>query len=597
MACEAFGISSCPTRVKGYRMASPSEQEILQERYDRAVRRAEEWLNEQGRSQAWLAEQLAVERSMLTRFLQGDSRYTPAPGRKRIMAILEGIERICRESHRDIFLSHRSKDKEFVRRLAADIESQLNGDRRLLTWIDEAEIRPGQSIPAMVNRGLEMSRFFGIVMTPHYFEQGSGWTDAEWHSILHADPDNRRTKLLPLLVEDCPYVPALLRHLLMIDMRAGKYEQGLEQLFRVLRDEPLPRPVAVRGQLVESDGRIDRSSLIAERAVPEADPDAVPERAYCNLLPIERLPRYVYSAPIAGRLRRRGKANKQSLPSKKDLREEIYRLQDQREEKRWLPAFRLDGDTIITFHDLESSEEILHEIIDPDEVEVYDMAEFVSDPVDRNIVVALLNMAIARHMHRRGLAIDETRFQRFFFPPDDGKERVIEWIPAKKKAKRTVTKPYLRNGTASGWMHHACYIKVMYLASRLYIQLSPTRLLTDDGRKVRRGPDVGRIVVRWLGQERNLHVLYNVRFWTSVLSSRPGPISIPVGDQSMEVAKVPAFIQQAYGIAGDQRDLMGLLDREASIISQMEDEEELAEAVDDDRDGSDSGEEGYADAQ
>ncbi|OGC62724.1 hypothetical protein A2264_03915 [candidate division WWE3 bacterium RIFOXYA2_FULL_46_9] len=565
-------------------MSDSSEREVLQERYEKAVRRAEHWMNEQGRSQAWLAEQLGVERSIVTRFLQGEPRYIPQPGRKRIMGILEGIERICREPKRDIFLSHSSKDKDFVRKLAADIESNRKGDRRLLTWIDEAQIRPGQSIPALVTQGIETSEFIGLVLTPNYFEKGSGWTDAEWHAALHSDPDNRKAKLVPLLVDDCPYVPALLRHLLMIDFREGKYEHGLKQLLRILRDEPLPRPVAVRGQLVESNGRIDRSTLIAELAVPEADPDVVSERAYCNLLPIERLPRFVYSAPIAQRLRKARSGSADGMPTKSELRGEIYRLQDESNAKRWLPAFRVDGDNIVTFHDLESTEGILQEVIEPDGVEVFDTADFIADPIDRNLVVSLLNMSIARHMRRCGLLADETRFNRFFFPPDDGKERVIEWIPAKNKAKRTVTKPYVRNDVTTGWMHHACYIKVIYLASRLYIHLSPTRLITEDGERVRGGPDVGRIVVRWLGQERNLHVLYNVRFWTTVLRSRPGPISVRIGDQFMEVAKVPAFIQQGYGIAGDQRDLMGLLDREASMISQMENAEELTETVVDDSD-------------
>ena len=336
--------------------------------------------------------------------------------------------------------------------------------------------------------------------------------------------------------------------------------------------------------MVESNGRIDRSTLIAELAVPEADPDVVSERAYCNLLPIERLPRFVYSAPIAQRLRKARSGSADGMPTKSELRGEIYRLQDESNAKRWLPAFRVDGDNIVTFHDLESTEGILQEVIEPDGVEVFDTADFIADPIDRNLVVSLLNMSIARHMRRCGLLADETRFNRFFFPPDDGKERVIEWIPAKNKAKRTVTKPYVRNDVTTGWMHHACYIKVIYLASRLYIHLSPTRLITEDGERVRGGPDVGRIVVRWLGQERNLHVLYNVRFWTTVLRSRPGPISVRIGDQFMEVAKVPAFIQQGYGIAGDQRDLMGLLDREASMISQMENAEELTETVVDDSD-------------
>jgi hypothetical protein len=73
---------------------------------------------------------------------------------------------MAQDIRRDIFLSHRSVDKAFVRRLAADIESVMFQDRPLLTWLDEAEIRPGQSVPGMVNQGLEVSRFIGLVLTP-----------------------------------------------------------------------------------------------------------------------------------------------------------------------------------------------------------------------------------------------------------------------------------------------------------------------------------------------------------------------------------------------------------------------------------------------
>src|SRR6185312_2738887 len=98
-----------------------------------------------------------------------------------------------------------------------------------------------------------------------------------------------------LLVEDCPYVPYLLRHLRAIDLRGNRYSHGLSELIAVLRNEPLPRPVTHRGQLITSGTRIDRSSLVAERAVPDADPDVITERLFCNLLPVERLPKYVYT--------------------------------------------------------------------------------------------------------------------------------------------------------------------------------------------------------------------------------------------------------------------------------------------------------------
>ena len=91
-----------------------------------------------------------------------------------------------------------------------------------MVWLDEAEIRPGQSVPEMINQGLETSRFVALVMTPAYFRSESGWTDAEWHAALYVDPDNRRARLLPLLVEDCPYIPYLLRHLRAIDFRGNR---------------------------------------------------------------------------------------------------------------------------------------------------------------------------------------------------------------------------------------------------------------------------------------------------------------------------------------------------------------------------------------
>ena len=225
---------------------------------------------------------------------------------------------------RDIFLSHRGTDKALVRELAADIEAQTWNGRPLSVWLDQAEIRPGASIPASINEGLEKSRFIGVVMTPEYFESESHWPDAEWHAALHGDPDNQSGKIIPLLVKDCPVVPYLLRHLKAIDFRGNRYQRGFNDLLTVLREEPLRRPLAHRGHLITSGSRIDRSTLVAERAIPEADPDVVTERLYCNLLPAERFPRWVYMAPIASHLVAPSSDKKKAkLPSKERLKQII----------------------------------------------------------------------------------------------------------------------------------------------------------------------------------------------------------------------------------------------------------------------------------
>ena len=336
--------------------------------------------------------------------------------------------------------------------------------------------------------------------------------------------------------------------------------------------------MAYRGQLIQPSGTIDRVTLLAERAIPQADADAVSERLYCNLPRVEKLPQYVYMAPINHTLRTTKPDGTEALPSKNQLKA-IVRLEQEKAgvEHPFMPAFRMSEEWIITFHDLSVPDGPLIPVIDGEEVEEIPVREFLRDEDDRKLLTSLLNMAVQRHFHRRGLVIDPSKPDRFFFPPKDGQSHTIEWRPFKKRALRTVAKPCVRNGVVEFWRHHDAYIKLHFLSTRFYIQVIPTWVLTDDGSRVRGGPTVGRLISKWAGPERNLAVLYHVRFWTSVLREGPGPISIRVGDQWMEVSRAPAFIQEAYGIAQDYKDLMESLDEEAPRIAQMEEEE--AEAV------------------
>jgi len=425
----------------------------------------------------------------------------------------------------------------------------------------------------MINLGLETSRFIGLVMTPAYFQSESGWTDAEWHAALHLDPDNRKARIIPLLVADCPYIPVLLRHLSAIDFRGDRYPQALKELLRVLREEPLPRPIAYRGQLLTPGGQIDRMTLVAERAVPQADPDAVTELLYCNLLPVQKLPEYVYTAPIAKSLRRIRSDGTEALPTKQQLKDAIRSTQEEAQmEHPFIPAFRVVEDRIITFHDLESPDESLAPVIDDDNVEMIPTTELLRDEDDRKLIISLLNMAISRHANRVGLVIDETKPGRFFFPPKDNGPNVITWIPKKTKASRTVAKPCSQGERVLFWRHMGAYLRMLFLANKFYLQITPTWVITEDGFKIKKGPQVGRLVIKWTGAERNLNVLYHVRFWTTILRTGPGPISVRTGDQWMEISTKPAFVQQSYGIADDQRDLMRLLDQEAPLIAEREDE-------------------------
>lgn len=491
---------------------------------------------------------------------------------------------------RDVFLSHRGADKPFVRQLAADIEAERFGDRCLTVWLDEAEIRPGYSVPAMINYGLERSRFIVLVMTSSYFNNDSGWTDAEWHAALYTDPDNRRGRIIPIIAGDCPYVPMLLRHLLSLDLRGNNYDRDLQRLLATLRDEPLPRPITHRGQVIRSNGLVDRATLFAERAVPEGDPDTIEETLSCNLLPIERMPICLYEAPIREDLRETRKDGSERLPSKSRLKERIIKSQvDAGFKSAWMPAFRVIGDRVFSFHDLETDESVLAAIVNQQEVASIRVADAVQDEDDRRLLVSLLNMSLARHLMRNGLLVDNKRDNRFYFPLDEGKAREVTWKPFRNQTKRTVTKPYSQGNSILYWLHQAAYIKVVFLGYRFFLQITPTWLLTEDGEIVKGGPEVGRVVNRWVGRERNLNVLYHVRFWTSMLRRGPGPISVRVGEQTMDASTVPAFVSQSYGIANDQKDVLEVLDEIAPVIA-LEEENLEVEAY-----GSGDEEDGFAD--
>ena len=72
----------------------------------------------------------------------------------------------------DVFLSHSSKDKAVVR----DVAERLRKDG-LRVWLDEWVLRPGDSIPAKIEEGLEQSRVLVLCMSAQAF--GSDWARLE----------------------------------------------------------------------------------------------------------------------------------------------------------------------------------------------------------------------------------------------------------------------------------------------------------------------------------------------------------------------------------------------------------------------------------
>jgi tetratricopeptide (TPR) repeat protein len=110
-----------------------------------------------------------------------------------------------------VFLSHSSRDKPFVRELAAF----LGQDPPMTVWLDEGEILPGQNIVDKIRQGLD-SRFIILILSPDSID--SYWVREEWTDAFWDQTNNQQTKLIPVLYRDCT-IPRLLRNKKHFDLR------------------------------------------------------------------------------------------------------------------------------------------------------------------------------------------------------------------------------------------------------------------------------------------------------------------------------------------------------------------------------------------
>lgn len=137
----------------------------------------------------------------------------------------------------DVFISHASEDKGFVRPLAEALRAH-----RLAVWYDEFELKPGMGLRESIDEGLLSSRFGLVVLSPAFFAKS--WPRWEldglvqlahsrpepvivpvWHKVNHPDVAGHSPSLANIVAIPSHDDPALTAN----------------QVLRLLR----PRPTAV----------------------------------------------------------------------------------------------------------------------------------------------------------------------------------------------------------------------------------------------------------------------------------------------------------------------------------------------------------------
>jgi hypothetical protein len=120
-----------------------------------------------------------------------------------------------------VFLSHSTKDKQFVQALAAELEAE-----KIEHWLCEVDIDFGQNFVAEIEKGLREADLTILFWSPDAAH--SDWTLIEWTSVLAREISEARTRLGVVLLGDYA-LPELLRVKHWIDARTDP-EKALQEI-------------------------------------------------------------------------------------------------------------------------------------------------------------------------------------------------------------------------------------------------------------------------------------------------------------------------------------------------------------------------------
>ena len=127
-----------------------------------------------------------------------------------------------------IFLCHSSKDKDFVRKLARELREY--GAR---VWLDEVELKIGESLTKRIGDAIDECDFFGIVLSNNSIN--SDWVQRELREALQKEIIRKKDNMiLPLMLEPVE-MPSFLGDRVYADFTyPEKYRDNILKLLRTL---------------------------------------------------------------------------------------------------------------------------------------------------------------------------------------------------------------------------------------------------------------------------------------------------------------------------------------------------------------------------
>lgn len=261
-------------------------------------------------------------------------------------------------------------------------------------------------------------------------------------------------------------------------------------------------------------------------------PDLVQETVYSNLFEIARAPEVVWTASLSEREPERGS---HASVQRGGEHQAVYLL--------W-------SGKLVTFDDISKPESQLWDLIDHGSVRQEMLAAWVADRDKQRVLIWLLNKEFRFLADRLGL-LHEYRKQKFYFSCD-GESRTETWTP-RFRASSSLTvaqRMWAQQLRRFVFWHLAVYANFTYLGNRLFLELSPTIQLTENGREAIFGEREGTVITRLTYNRYNSTFLNNILFWISRFAE--GKDGVELAQGKVLVKAKPVESKLGVGILFDR---------------------------------------------
>ena len=260
--------------------------------------------------------------------------------------------------------------------------------------------------------------------------------------------------------------------------------------------------------------------------------DVLEEKLLSNLFPVIKFPSIIFSSPTTVR-----------------KVAEVYELLGREiGDRPFLPKNK----RIYAFDNLKDPSSLFLPIVSKDEVVEEQSSEWYKDPDRRNDLIYLFNLALQKFCKKRGMDYDK-KHDRFVCLLKDGKDNTFTWKTESRFVKRKIAKRvFNEKGDILFCTHYAASLRFMAIDEKLFLKIEPTKTFTSDGYKPIRINKLASLMSRYLSKEYNSLYLNHVRFWAKYLSKLDVKISVPAGEQVLEVSTSPIATSIHVGIADEK---------------------------------------------